>query len=126
MVRGGDMRLGAFSAALVLGCGATQAVKAHHGWSLYQSSISFEGTVHEINFGNPHDQLVVVDEAGRSWSVLLAPPTRNRRAGFDASAIQVDEVVTLHGERHYREDVLEVKTERIERDGKEIYRYLGR
>ena len=107
-------------------CCVTAPALAHHGWSTYQEGFTLSGTVREINFGNPHDQLVVVDEDGNAWAVLLAPPLRNRRMGFDESAIAVDDAVTLYGQRHYDQEVLEIKTERIERDGKEIYRYPGR
>ena len=112
--------------ALLLCCAISQPANAHHGWSMYQSGISLTGKVREVNFGNAHDEIVVVDEEGRAWAVLLAPPQRNRPMGFDESAIRVDDVVTLHGERHHKEDVFEIKTERIERDGEEIYRYPGR
>lgn len=114
------------TAALLLCSVFSQPTYAHHGWSLYQSDITLTGTVREIDFGNAHDEIVVVDEEGRAWAVLLAPPQRNRPLGFDESAIEADEVVTLHGERHHKEEVLEIKTERIERDGEEIYRYPGR
>ena len=111
---------------LVLCWAGLQTAHAHHGWSTYQSSVSLTGTVREINFGNAHDQLVLVDDEDQAWAILLAPPQRNRRMGFDASSIAVDQILTLHGERHYKQEVLEIKTERIERDGEEIYRYPGR
>ncbi len=123
-IKGMNSRL--IAPALLLCCAISQPASAHHGWSLYQSDISLTGTVSEVNFGNAHDEIVVVDEEGRAWAVLLAPPQRNRPRGFDESAIGVDDVVTLHGERHYKEEVFEIKTERIERDGEEIYRYPGR
>lgn len=99
---------------------------AHHGWSLYQAGFELTGTIRETRFGNPHDQLVVEDAEGNAWAILLAPPQRNRRMGFDETAISVDDQVTLYGERYYKEEVREMKTERIERDGEEIYRYPGR
>lgn len=120
------MKLKLLAAALLLCCTLNQPASAHHGWSLYQSDISLAGTVRDINFGNAHDQLVVEDEEGRAWAVLLAPPQRNRRMGFDETAIGVGDALTLHGERHHKEDIFEIKTERIERDGEEIYRYPGR
>lgn len=112
--------------AILLGCIFSQAVHAHHGWSLYQSDITLKGWVQKVDFGNPHDALVIEDEDGQAWVVLLAPPLRNRRMEFDESAVDINDALTLHGKRHYKEDVFEIKTERIERDGEEIYRYPGR
>ena len=121
------MRLAMFAFVVTVFCSFSQpSALAHHGWSLYEPGFTLKGTVRELKFGNAHDELVVVDEEGQAWAILLAPPQRNRRMGFDESSIHVDDLLILHGERHRKEEVLEVKTERIERDGEEIYRYPGR
>ena len=55
---------------------------AHHGWGGYKEKLEMTVTVTTVKLGNPHDRLVAVDDDGREWNLLLAPPARNRRFGF--------------------------------------------
>lgn len=107
---------------LALGAGAVLPALAfgHHGWSWYgEDDFSLTATVVEKDFGNPHDRLVL-EADGERWNVLLSPPSRSRRAGFDESAVAVGDTVTAYGHRHREADTLEMKTERI-RVGDETY-----
>jgi hypothetical protein len=96
---------------------------AHHGWSIYQDGFVLTGVIKEIRFMNPHDSIVLEDESGKQWKVLFAPPYRNETIGFTKDSLQVGWTVTLHGQRHAREDVFEMKTEVIEHAGEVIYEY---
>lgn len=101
---------------------ATSAT-AHHGWSVYQDGFTLTGTIRDIKFMNPHDSIVLEDDEGNMWKVLFAPPVRNKSIGFTADSLEVGWKVTLHGERHVKDDVFEMKTETIEHDGEVIYEY---
>lgn len=100
--------------ALLAGTLVPALTLAHHGWSWYgQDDFSLTGTVVETHFGNPHDRLVVEAEGAR-WNMLLSPPRRSQRAGFDDTVVAVGDRVTAHGHRHRDSATLEMKTERIE------------
>lgn len=101
----------------VMATGATLA-SAHHGWSWYGSeAFSLTGTVVEKQFGNPHDRLTVEAE-GQRWTLLLSPPNRSRQAGLSDELVEVGATVTAHGHRRESGDLFEMKTERLEVDGK--------
>lgn len=94
---------------------------AHHGWGGYKDPVELTMTITELKLGNPHDRLVAVDESGEEWNLLLAPPARNRRFGFDEDSIEVGDVVQLYGERHPSR--LEMKVHCINKDGINVYTY---
>lgn len=99
---------------------------AHHGWSWYgEDDFMLSATVVETHFGNPHDRLVV-EADGERWNMLLSPPQRSRRAGFDESAVSVGDRVTAYGRRHRDAATLEMKTERIEVSGERYDLYPNR
>lgn len=86
---------------------------AHHGWSWYGNDpFELTGRVVETHFGNPHDRLVV-ETNGELWNVMLSPPRRSQRAGFDSAAVKVGDTITAYGHRHEERGNLEMKTERI-------------
>jgi len=89
---------------------------AHHGWSWYgDSDFSLSGTVIATHFGNPHDRLTI-EADGREWNLVLSPPQRSRRAGFDDTEVTVGDSVTAFGHRHRDSATFEMKTERIKVD----------
>ena len=95
---------------------------SHHGWSGYTELMDIEVTVTQLRFGNPHDRLGVQDADGNVWDLLLAPPARNRKFGYDENVISVGDTVQLIAERH--PDKLEAKTHFINSlDGDNIYTY---
>ncbi len=94
---------------------------AHHGWGGYKTDVEMQVSVAELRLGNPHDRLIVVDGEGERWNLLLAPPARNRRFGFDESSIAVGDELTLFGSRHPRKN--EVKVHCLFRAGESIYTY---
>lgn len=101
----------------VLAASAT-AASAHHGWSWYgNEDFSLTGKVVEKQFGNPHDRLTIEAE-GQRWTLLLSPPNRSRQAGLSDELVDIGATVTAHGHRRESGDQFEMKTERLEVDGK--------
>lgn len=98
--------------------GATSLACAHHGWSWYgNEDFSLTATVVEKQFGNPHDRLTV-EADGERWTLLLSPPSRSKQAGLTEELVDVGDTVTAHGHRRESGDLYEMKTERLEVDGK--------
>ncbi|MGQ0558599.1 MAG: DUF6152 family protein [Sphingosinicella sp.] len=86
---------------------------AHHGWMNYlDEEFSLTGRIVEARLGGPHGLLRV--RVGRAlWDVVLAPPTRNQRAGLAAAHVPRGARVTARGHRHRDPRRLEMKTERL-------------
>ena len=95
--------------------------QAHHGWGGYRTDIEITLTITELKLGNPHDRLVATDADGERWNLLLAPPARNRRFGFDEHTLSVGDEVELFGRRHPKR--LEIKVHCIFLDGESVYTY---
>ncbi|MDY6982486.1 MAG: DUF6152 family protein [Pseudomonadota bacterium] len=109
-----DMKVLCFAVA----AGAGSLACAHHGWSWYgNEDFSLTATVVEKQFGNPHDRLTV-EADGERWTLLLSPPNRSERAGLTEELVEVGDTVTAHGHRRESGDQFEMKTERLEVDGK--------
>jgi hypothetical protein len=86
---------------------------AHHGWSWYGNDpFELTGRVVETHFGNPHDRLTI-EADGQIWNVVLSPPRRSQRAGFDSGVVKVGDTITAYGHRHEERGNFEMKTERI-------------
>ena len=109
----------ALAAATLLGW--QSLASAHHGWGGYKTDVEMTLTIAELKLGNPHDRLVATDAAGESWNLLLAPPARNRRFGFDEETLSVGDEVELFGRRHPKR--LEIKVHCIFLDGISVYTY---
>ena len=109
------------AAAVFLFCLTKQAAFAHHGWGGYRTDVEMTLTVSELKLGNPHDRLIATDAEGREWNLLLAPPARNRRFGFDEETLSVGDEIELFGRRHPKR--LEIKVHCIFLDGEGVYTY---
>jgi hypothetical protein len=94
---------------------------AHHGWGGYREDVEMRVTITALKLGNPHDRLIASDDDGQQWNLLLAPPARNRRFGFDEDTLSVGEVVDLVGQKHPSR--FEIKVHCINRDGENLYTY---
>lgn len=96
-------------------------VFAHHGWSYYQDEISMDLTVLELRLRNPHDRIIAIDKNDQKWNLLLAPPARNRRFGFDGSIIEVTDEIVILGQKHINKN--ELKIHCIYKNNNLIYTY---
>lgn len=95
--------------------------EAHHGWGGYKERVEGAFTITEVKLGNPHDRLIATDGQGREWNLLLAPPARNRRFGFNEDSISVGDIIDILGQRH--PERLEMKVHCINKDGANLYTY---
>ncbi len=100
---------------------AAAPVFTHHGWSGYKEVIEMSATVIELKLGNPHDRLIATDESGQEWNLLLAPPARNRRFGFNEESVSVGDELNLFGQKHPLR--FEIKVHCLYRDGEMLYTY---
>ena len=100
---------------------AASAVYAHHGWGGYKERLEITVTVTELILRNPHDRLLAMDTEGTEWTLLLAPPARNRRFGFSEASVSVGDALELYGQKHPRRD--EIKVHCLYRAGELIYTY---
>lgn len=71
---------------------------AHHGWSSYDSSnlVKVEGVVRAIDIGNPHAEMQL-EAGGKTWRVILAPPSRMQSRGLPAATIKVGDRASVEG-----------------------------
>ena len=71
---------------------------AHHGWGSYDSGtvLALEGQIIESSYEYPHGGLVIEDE-GKRWNVVLAPPSRMERRGIWPDELKPGLVVKVEG-----------------------------
>lgn len=84
----------------------TQPLFAHHGGAAFDDtkSVTFTGTVTEMNYSNPH-VLVYWDvtegeAAGKNWSGWLTAPNKLNRAGWTRKTLQAGDKITVTGTPH--------------------------
>ncbi|HET7670941.1 MAG TPA: DUF6152 family protein [Burkholderiales bacterium] len=96
------------------------SVMAHHGWSEYDSSktLSLTGKVVDSGYEHPHGH-VRLETPGKTWSVILAPPSRMERRGLEKGALKAGASVTVEGYAN-RDKPEEMRAERILVNGKAI------
>ena len=109
-------RSGIVLLASVVAVAATLAgarVDAHHGWSGYDSgkTLNLSGVIRESGYEHPHGQLRL-EVPGKTWLVVLAPPSRMERRGLTAEMLKVGTRATVVGYPH-RDHVEEMRAERI-------------
>ena len=95
-------------------------VLAHHGWSEYDSSkaLKLTGKVVASGYEHPHGH-VRLEAPGKTWSVVLAPPSRMERRGLEKGALKAGATVTVEGYPN-RDKPGEMRAERISVNGKTI------
>jgi hypothetical protein len=86
---------------------------AHHGWSSYDSAkeLNVTGTIKESGYEHPHG-FVKLDANGKTWVVVLAPPSRMENRGLKREMLKPGTQATVVGYPH-RTDVEEMRAERI-------------
>jgi hypothetical protein len=91
---------------------ATQA-SAHHGWSEYDADkpLNLTGTIEEYGYENPHGY-VRLKSAGKTWLVVLAPPSRLEKRGLAKDMLAKGTNATVYGYPN-REKPDEMRAERI-------------
>jgi hypothetical protein len=93
---------------------------AHHGWSEYDSSkvLKLTGKVVESGYEHPHGH-ARLETLGKTWHVVLAPPSRMERRGLDKGALKPGARVIVEGYPN-RDKPEEMRAERISVNGKTI------
>jgi len=96
------------------------AASAHHGWSEYDTSkvLKLTGRIVESGYEHPHGHLRF-EAPGKTWSVVLAPPSRMERRGLEKAMLKPGGTATLEGYPN-RDKPEEMRAERIIINGKTI------
>jgi hypothetical protein len=91
---------------------------AHHGWSEYDTSkaLQLTGKIVESGYEHPHGH-VRLETPGKTWMVVLAPPSRMERRGLQKHSLKPGATATVEGYPN-REKPDELRAERITVDGK--------
>lgn len=95
-------------------------VGAHHGWSEYDSAnpLTLSGTIRQSGYEHPHGY-VRLEAPGKTWLVVLAPPTRMENRGLPPTALTPGNKATVVGYAN-RNKPEEMRAERITIDGKTV------
>jgi hypothetical protein len=93
---------------------------AHHGWSEYDSSkaLTLTGKIVESGYEHPHGH-VRLETPGKTWHVVLAPPSRMERRGLEKGALKPGVTVSVEGYPN-RDKPEELRAERISVNGKTV------
>jgi Family of unknown function (DUF6152) len=96
------------------------AAFGHHGWSEYDSSklLKLTGKIVEAGYEHPHGH-VRMQMPGKTWNVILAPPSRMERRGLEKGQLKPGVSATVEGYAN-RDKPEEMRAERIIIDGKTI------
>ena len=99
---------------------ASLPAAAHHGWSEYDATkaLTFTGKVVESGYEHPHGH-IRLETPGKTWLVILAPPSRMENRGLPAADIAKGRTVTVVGSAN-REKKEEMRAERITAGGKTV------
>jgi hypothetical protein len=96
------------------------AALAHHGWSEYDSSklLKLTGKIIDFGYEHPHGH-IGLQAPGKTWQVILAPPSRMERRGLEKGMLKPGTEVTVEGYAN-RDKAIEMRAERIIVNGKTI------
>jgi hypothetical protein len=96
------------------------AVSAHHGWSEYDSAkgLKLTGKIVESGYDHPHGH-IRFEAPGKTWSVVLAPPSRMENRGLQKEWLKPGATATVEGYPN-RNKPEEMRAERIIINGKTI------
>jgi hypothetical protein len=99
---------------------APLTVLGHHGWSEYDASkaLKLTGRIVESGYEHPHGH-VRLETPGKTWNVVLAPPSRMERRGLDQGTLKPGGTATVEGYPN-RDKPEEMRAERISIGGKTI------
>ena len=93
---------------------------AHHGWSEYDATkpLTFTGKIAESGYEHPHGH-IRLETPGKTWLVILAPPSRMENRGLAKEALNKGNTVTVVGYAN-RDKPEEMRAERISAGGKTV------
>jgi len=93
---------------------------AHHGWSEYDQAkaLTLTGRIVETGYEHPHGH-VKLETPGKTWLVVLAPPSRMQNRGLAPEAIAKGQVVTVIAYANKGKPE-EARAERITAGGKTV------
>ncbi len=93
---------------------------AHHGWSGYDSSkaLKLTGKIVESGYEHPHGH-VRLEAPGKTWHVVLAPPSRMSARGLPAAGLKPGNKADVVGYPN-RKKPEEMRAERITANGKTV------
>jgi Family of unknown function (DUF6152) len=99
---------------------APGSVLAHHGWSEYDSSkaLKLTGKIVASGYEHPHGH-VRMETPGKTWNVILAPPSRMERRGLAKELLKPGASATVEGYPN-RDKPEEMRAERITVNGKTV------
>lgn len=99
---------------------AAPPLAAHHGWSEYDSTkaLTLTGRIVESGYEHPHGHIRLA-APGKTWLVILAPPSRMENRGLPSSDLRKGSTVTVQGYPN-REKPEEMRAERITAGGKTV------
>ena len=109
-----------FVTPLLLTLALVGAAHAHHGWSGYDSGkpLKMTGRVVDSGYEHPHG-FVRLEVEGKTWRVVLAPPSRMEYRGLAREDLKPGRMATVEGYPS-REDAAELRAERITMGGKTV------
>jgi hypothetical protein len=109
----------AAAAFLAIATAAGPAVRAHHGWGSYETTLTrFTGPIKTVKFENPHVE-IELDAEGKTWTITLAPPFRMNNRGLPKEQLTAGKIVTVAGYKS-RAQGAELRAENILIDGKTV------
>ena len=96
------------------------AALAHHGWSEYDTAkaLKLTGKIVESGYEHPHGH-IRFEAPGKTWSVVLAPPSRMENRGLARDSLKPGNKVTVVAYPN-RNKPDEARAERITANGKTI------
>lgn len=108
------------AASLCIAAAATLPARAHHGWSEYDSGkpLTLTGKIVSSGYEHPHGH-VRLEVPGKTWLVILAPPSRMEARGLPPADLEKGKIVTVAGYPN-REKAEEMRAERITASGKTV------
>jgi hypothetical protein len=108
------------AAGLALALALNTPVAAHHGWSEYDSTtpLKLAGKIVESGYEHPHGH-VRLETRGKTWNVVLAPPSRMERRGLDKGMLKPGTSATVEGYAN-RGKPEEMRAERITIEGRTV------
>jgi hypothetical protein len=104
----------------LIGLAVPVAALAHHGWSEYDSAkvLKLTGKIVESGYEHPHGH-IRFEAPGKTWSVVLAPPSRMENRGLPSEWLKPGGTATVEGYAN-RNKPEEMRAERITINGKTI------